>query len=196
MVAAFIVLGRGLPFCSSSSKATQSQQHSGQLSWPWLDVRHTGKPHAMGREQGGWTRVMTTIATIWAADKERWVPNPSLSPSIASSIYNILYVHRTSKLYGTVLYPAALLGSAAFSHRCCHHLLKAKGRDLPWPLSHQDRDQELLSSSIRNTMWSGPFPYQDSCRTGFSPAGSGLFPSAGASPSAPFIEHKESISTA
>lgn len=102
----------------------------------------------------------------------------------------------STELYGTVLYPAALLGSAAFSHRCCHHLLKAKGRDLPWPLSHQDRDQELLSSSIRNTMWSGPFPYQDSCRTGFSPAGSGLFPSAGASPSAPFIEHKESISTA
>lgn len=129
------------------------------------------------RSGGRWTRVMTAIATIWAADGERWVPNPLLSPSIASNIYNIPYGHRASKLSGMVLYPAAQLGSAAFSHGCCHRLPKAKGRDLPWPQPPTQGTRIVaFHLPVESQCGAVLFPVRIHAGTGFSPAGSRHLP--------------------
>lgn len=134
--------------------------------------------HTLWERSGGrWTRVMTAIATIWAADGERWVPNPLLSPSIASSIYNILYGCRASKLNGMVLYQAAQVGSAAFSHGCCHRLLKAKGRDLPWPQPPTLGTRiAVFHLPVESQCGAVLFPVRIHAGTGFSPAGSRHLP--------------------
>jgi len=94
-----------------------------------------------------------------------------------------------------VLYPAAQLGSAAFSHGCCHRLPKAKGRDLPCP-QPPTQGTRIVAFHLPVESQCGAVLFPVRIHAGSALLAPGTFPFAGASPSASFVKHKESISTA